>query len=349
MGISVIICCYNSVRRIQKTLEALLKQECISKISWEVIIVDNNSTDNTSAIASAIWVNSGTRIPLNIIEEPIPGLGNARRAGVSVANHPILIFCDDDNWLAPNYVQRVYELMHADNSIAACGGMGIPVFETEEPYWFYMYAEAFALGPQDVNSETEGIFDLYGAGIAVQKEAIQTFYQSGYEPLLSGRVGKSLSSSEDTELTNAFVLMGYKLIFSEDLKFFHYLPKDRLTFSYLQQLFIAFGTDGPVRNLYYANLSKRFFHNRVKSWSFHLLLSLVRLVKYLLYPPKKYGRTVYFNWGMAYIKQLFVIRKDYRKLNERIASLKHIGNNISGKTIQAVRSLSVENKNGGIF
>ncbi len=344
-GVSVIICCYNSSKRLKKTLDALLKQECNSAIDWEIIIVDNKSTDGTADIAEAIWIDAASKINLRIVKEPVAGLSHARKKGVSVAAYSILIFCDDDNWLAPNYVQDVYELMQQDPNVAACGGMGIPVFEGEEPFWFYMYSESFALGTQEINSENGRILNLYGAGLAVRKQVLEAFYNSGYKSILTGRTATKLSSAEDTEITYAFVLLGYKLIYSEELKFFHFLPKERLTFTYLKKLIASFGNDGPVRNLYYANITERYFHKKITIWIYHFLLSLYRLIKYFILPPKKYGRIIYLNWNRAYISQLWRMRKNYRQLNNKIASLKNAGNIERPQAISPVRLFSVPNEN----
>lgn len=325
-GISVVVCCYNSATRLNKTLQALARQRCNSDVCWEVILVDNASTDNTSVVAADIWQKLEATSPIKIVYESNAGLGNARIRGVQESIYSFVLFCDDDNWLTETYVQGVYDILAADDTIAACGGMGVPAFETAEPFWFYAYAEAFALGSQEINSENGQMLNLYGAGLAVRKKVYEQLFEDGFDPLLKDRVAKKLSSSGDTELTYAFVLMGYKLACSDELKFFHYLPKERLTFDYLKKLFIAFGTDGPVRNLYYAYISHRCFHRHIKNWNFHVLLSLVRLVKYGVIPPKKYGRNIYFHWNLAYIRQLFAIRKNYPAMKKHIAKITEIEN-----------------------
>lgn len=123
-------------------------------------------------------------------------------------------------------------------------------------------------------------------------------------------------------MTHALVLLGYDLQYDDNLKFYHYLPIRRLNFSYLNKLFIEFGNDGPIRNLYYANISKRFLHRRIRNWYFHVIFSLVRLVKYAIIPPKKNGRNIYFNWNKAYISSLFRIKQDYQTLQQNINKLK---------------------------
>ncbi len=318
-GITVIVCCYNSVKRLPKTLQALSKQGC--HMDWEVLIVDNASDDGTAEKALALWKTFNSLIPMRAVKEPVPGLSNARRTGVEASHYANVLFCDDDNWLSQHYVQGMYDILMSDPQIAACGGMGVPIFETKEPYWFYEYAEAYALGSQKINSEDGNILNLYGAGLAVKRSALDELYRSGFNSVLKDRVGKLLSSAGDTELTYALVLSGYKLHCSDDLKFFHFLSKERLDKRYLTKLFTSFGNDGPVRNLYYSYVSQRLTHKLIKVWVTHLLLSLLRFVKYLVVPPKKYGRKIYMSWSIAYIKSLWQLRTEYSALKKNINKL----------------------------
>src|SRR6187402_3359199 len=94
-GISVIICCYNSALRIEKTLDHLAAQ-AVNDISWEIILVDNASVDNTAEIARAFWnKNHADKVILNIVTEYKPGLSSARLTGVSASAYEYLILCDD--------------------------------------------------------------------------------------------------------------------------------------------------------------------------------------------------------------------------------------------------------------
>ncbi|MFM9908501.1 MAG: glycosyltransferase, partial [Chitinophagaceae bacterium] len=260
-GISVIICCYNSESRLPKTLAALSLQLFKEPINWEIVLVDNASTDHTSIDGPRIWALNNNGVPFRIEYESAPGLSYARKKGIQSANYPILVFCDDDNWLGPNYLQNVYSIFEKNPSIAACGGKGLPAFEQNPPpYWFNEYSEAFALGSQEITREKGRLLNLYGAGLAIKKDVLSKLFDSGFEPILSDRVGTALSSAGDTELTNALVLRGFELYYSEALIFSHFMPSARLTKDYLNRLFTSFGTDGPIRNLYYSYLSQRFFH-----------------------------------------------------------------------------------------
>jgi glycosyltransferase involved in cell wall biosynthesis len=321
-GISVIVCCYNSGKRIRDTLLALSKQKDTGEFSWELLLVDNGSNDGTAALASNIWQETGLQIPLRIIYETKQGLSYARSSGIHAARYSIVLFCDDDNWLCPGYLSGVFNVFRNNSTIAACGGKGIPVFETDPPEWFHRYAEAYATGSQEINRGKGRILNLYGAGLAIRKSIIEELYRSGFRPILTGRTGKALSSAEDFELTYAFVLMGYELHYEESISFQHYLPRERLNYSYLKKLFIAFGNDGPVRNLYYSNISNRIFHRGMHNWAFHLLVSCFRLFKYFVIPPKKKSRNIYLAWNLAYIKCLFSIRKSYSSMKNNIRTIK---------------------------
>ena len=88
-GISVIICCYNSSWVISRCLDALKKQIVSEDINWEVVIVDNNCSDNTVEIANASLSTSG--LDYTIVKESEPGLLNARKKGVSVVKYSFII------------------------------------------------------------------------------------------------------------------------------------------------------------------------------------------------------------------------------------------------------------------
>ena len=100
-GISIIICCYNSEWIIARCLDALKQQRFSTPLEWEIIVVDNACTDETTTIVGRYL----KELPLRIVFEPEPGLLNARKRGISVAKYQYSIFCDDDNILCPNYTQ----------------------------------------------------------------------------------------------------------------------------------------------------------------------------------------------------------------------------------------------------
>lgn len=324
-GLSVIICCYNSEKRIAATLKSLSEQIVENDRYWELILVDNGCTDNTVPVAAEYWLSYGSPAPVTFISEPNPGLSNARRAGIMACKTEFAIFCDDDNWLFRDYINRAINIMKADNLIGACGGQGFPVFESQEPDWFKDYQEAFATGPQHMTSENGCQLSLYGAGLVVRVSLVQKIWQADFELQFEDRVGTNLSSSGDTELTNIICLLGYRNYYGHDLHFFHYMPKDRMTRNYLKRLYRAFGTDGPIRNIYHSFLTNRLLHLICLYWPTHVLLIVGRLVKYCVIPPKRGGRDIYLAWCLAYLKSLFRLRPFHQDIVENVRRIVHSG------------------------
>ncbi|MES2891458.1 MAG: glycosyltransferase [Bacteroidota bacterium] len=254
-GISVIICCYNSAERIRPTLEHLCLQQEMLMSEWEVILIDNASTDSTAATATEIWNNlPGEQPAFKIIAEPVPGLSAARKAGIEAAVFDYVLFCDDDNWLDKNYLANGLKIMRSNPAIGALGGTGNPVFETTEPpyFWESQY-HVLAVGKQssiegDITEE-RGV--LYGAGMILNKMAYLDLRKNySFEFLVSDRIGNLLISSGDHELCLALIRIGYRIYYSQTLQFQHYIPQNRTSIGYYKRLFLGFGVSYALLHVY---------------------------------------------------------------------------------------------------
>ncbi|NJN12887.1 MAG: glycosyltransferase family 2 protein [Richelia sp. RM1_1_1] len=127
-GVSVIICCYNSAFRIEKTLKNLAFQNINGNFKCEIIVVNNASIDDTEKVVNQVWEECGNPYPLKIYFEVSPGLAFARKCGVKNARYSYSVFCDDDNWLAPDYLSKVFQIFKKSNKkIGVIGGASTPV------------------------------------------------------------------------------------------------------------------------------------------------------------------------------------------------------------------------------
>jgi glycosyltransferase involved in cell wall biosynthesis len=203
-GVSVILCCHNSESRLRPTLQHLAAQHITIGIPWEVILVDNASTDQTAHLAKSVWQQYGCGNNFKVVFETKLGLMHARIRGLKSASFAYICFIDDDNWLDVNYVQQVYHIFESHPEVAVCGGKIEAVFEPgfQLPSWFHDYQHAYAVGAQ---GETEGIVPdsrgyLWGAGFSFRKSALIRLFDSGFRPLLTDRRGKLLTSGGDAEL-----------------------------------------------------------------------------------------------------------------------------------------------------
>ena len=251
-GVSVIVCCYNSAKRLSITLEHLTNQKA-SNISWEVILVDNASTDDTILVAQEIWSDCKSSIPFKIVFERRQGLSYAREQGLENAQYGYAIFCDDDNWLAEDYVQRSFDIMNSDAQIGIAGGICNAAFETAVPEWFDKHKGYYAVGKQfdDTGDITHTREYLWGAGMILRKFVWLELKKMGFQSILSDRKGKSLSSGGDTEMCMVFRQAGYKIYYDESLNLQHFIPAPRLTWSYLAKLHKSSARSVPYFQMYW--------------------------------------------------------------------------------------------------
>lgn len=253
MSVSIIVCCYNSAARLPETMKHLAQQQVNANQQWEVIVVDNASTDDTKEVAEREWQSAGAPTSMQVLRENKLGLRYAREKGILAAQYDYIIFCDDDNWLAPDYVQQAEAIMCGDNEIGMAGGVGTPVFETNEaPAWFSTYQGVFACGPQ-VDYEGYARYrdvGMYGAGMVARRDILQKLVTSGYEFLLTDRKGKSLSSGHDWEMVIILRLLGYKAYFSSKLKFGHYMTAARMNRKYLKKLAYGLYSNAALIGIY---------------------------------------------------------------------------------------------------
>jgi len=249
IGISIIICCHNSASKLPPTLTALSRQKVIGKIACEIILVDNNSSDDTGAVATNIWKKLGEPFSLMIVEEKIPGLSNARSKGILASQYEYLIFCDDDNWLFDDYLNTVYGLFDSKPEVALIGGVGHAELDVKAPEWFQTLAGfGYAIGSD--GRQTGYTDSAYGAGMAIRKEMLQALNDGHISFILSDRVGKNLSSGGDSEMSVLVNASGKKIWFDEGLKFGHKLPSWRINWSYYRRLRYAFGCANVFLELY---------------------------------------------------------------------------------------------------
>jgi len=242
-GVSVVICCHNSSSRLPETLRHLSRQRTDNALGVEMIIIDNNSSDDTALESARIWDTLGSPYALSVFSEPRPGLSFARQKGFQEARYPYILLCDDDNWLEENYLQRAYAIMEENPFIGALGGSSTPAFQGDPPAWYDKVKASYAVGQQGTQSgrvpESRGY--LWGAGMVLRKAALEALTQIGFQTILTDRKGKSITSGGDGELCAALRLMGFILYYDEDLKFQHYMTRERLTWPYYLKLLKSFG------------------------------------------------------------------------------------------------------------
>ncbi|MFC0514580.1 glycosyltransferase [Mucilaginibacter angelicae] len=250
-GLSVIICCYNSACRLPATLKHLAGQQLSAGTAWEVIVVDNASTDETAETAKAEWEKYGIPgVSFQVVAEEKPGLSHAREKGIRASVFRLVVFCDDDNWLSEDYLQIAYTAMSGDPAIAAVGGQSTAAADIPLPDWFEASKNNYAVGRQaEQSGDISWRKHLWGSGLVIRKDLYNKAF-SNFPSMLTGRNGKVLSSGEDSEICMRFLLMGYRLHYLEALTFKHFIAADRLRCDYNTKLMEGFIRAHEVLRIY---------------------------------------------------------------------------------------------------
>jgi len=250
-GVSVLICCYNSSKKISPTLAHLFAQKFNKAIAWEIILVDNGSKDDTLEIAKRAFQNYSKKRPIDftLLSEPTPGKSAALEKAIATAKYTYLTICDDDNWLNDNYIEKAFQLMEERPNIGIIGGLCLPEFETHvQPEWMNQYIGGYACGNP---KQTEGfVNDVVGAGMVIRNEVLSSINQEGFKSILSSKRGRVITNGEDTELCKAFNFTDYTILYSPELVLKHFIPQEKLNWLYCKRLFASFGHSEVLLELY---------------------------------------------------------------------------------------------------
>ncbi|WP_319502710.1 glycosyltransferase [uncultured Draconibacterium sp.] len=251
IGVSVILCCYNSAKRLPETLKHIALQNLPDDLPVEVVLVDNASDDTTSKTAIEEWQKYTSSIKLRIVTELKPGLINARIKGIEQSKYEIIIFCDDDNWLLENYIRNAWDIMMRNNNIGALGGEGIPVSNISFPDWFEEYKNSYACGKQwHINGICTSRKYLWGAGLVTRLSIMKKVFSPTHPMLLTGRKEGVLLAGDDYEICRRIVMLNYDLFYSNNLKYKHFIDEKRLDLNYYNKIKKGFAISYDIIKLY---------------------------------------------------------------------------------------------------
>ena len=228
-------------------MHSLSIQKSASNFDWEILLIDNNSSDETAQVFK-IFQAENPNLDSQIIFESRQGLSHARIAGFEASKYSILIYCDDDTPLCEDYLQKAFDFMREHPTAGLCGGLGSPVFESEPDSCILPYLDRYASGPQGAEGSCEiaerGF--VFGAGMVVRKSVMEAILNCGFEFSSLGRTGKMLTGGEDVELGHAIRAAGYRIHYLADLKYEHILPARRLTWDYINRMAYGNGYSSVV-------------------------------------------------------------------------------------------------------
>jgi glycosyltransferase involved in cell wall biosynthesis len=225
LKVTVAILTYNRAEFLRQTLAGIADQE-FPRDYFEVIVVDNNSTDNTREVVASFAVQP---LAPRYVLETNQGLDHARNRAIKEARGEIIVFGDDDILVPREWLAQMTIPLMADHArkIGAMGGEVMPVFPDGLPPWV---AEWHA--PLKFRADT-GVLDPrhspMGANLAIPR---WVFEQLGAFSTALDRSGKSLFSGGDAEMIRRIRAVGLEVWFAPGAAVKHQMPASRTTFRY---------------------------------------------------------------------------------------------------------------------
>lgn len=227
MKITVILCTYNRCQLLRKALDGITASTLPDSVEWEVLVVDNNSSDHTREVVEDFC----KRYPGHVryLFERQPGKSHALSAGIRDARGDVLAFTDDDVTFEPTWLHNLTSPLR-NGKYAGVGGRILLQYPNSPPAWLphegpdeRLPFPSFDFGPE-ARELTE---PLFGASMAFRKEVFDKY------GLFRTDLGPSPNSdtpdcNEDVEFTNRLIAAGEKLYYEPSAVVYHPIPENRL-------------------------------------------------------------------------------------------------------------------------
>jgi glycosyltransferase involved in cell wall biosynthesis len=243
MHITITVVTYNGARTIGRTLNALCNLILPENMDFDVLVVDNCSTDDTPDIVESFR----GKLPLGCILENQQGVSHARNRAVAAATGD-LIFCIDDDIIVDDTWMLAYSSAITEYPDASFyGGPVLPLFDQPPPGWIERNLDhligPYSLLPDDQSgprlmAEGEG---PYIGNVAFRKGAIQHY---AFSPRL-GHVGDALLGGEDAALFSRMIQDGHVGVWTDGTAK-HIISRDMLRLAYVRSWYYAYGVRASV-------------------------------------------------------------------------------------------------------
>ncbi len=238
VDLSVIICTYNRSDQLERLCTSLDRLDDPDGASWEVIIVDNNSTDGTAAVVDA-WVRRSPRF--RSVREVRQGKSYALNAGIAAARGAILAFTDDDVTVDPGWLRHLKRTFDR-HDCAGVGGRVVPVWTAPKPSWLVTEGPFRLLDVNvsfDLGSEAKRLdTPPFGANAAFR---LRVFRDHGLYRTDLGPVGARHLLGEDAEYGYRVLGAGEHLMYQPSAVVYHPAVPERMTRRYYLDWYMRYG------------------------------------------------------------------------------------------------------------
>ena len=303
--ISVVICTYNRAELLRGALKSVCSQT-LDKSLYEIIVVDNNSTDNTRSVVDDFAHYGNVRY----VVEKSQGLSYARNNGWRVAQGEYVAYFDDECTIPENWLMTAKQIID-HGSPAVFGGPIFPSYNTKKPRWFKDSYTSIDLGnePKELHQET-----VCGGNLCIRRSILQMFH--GFNPTL-GMKGNKLGFCEEValQLSIRAKIPDNKIYYDPRLYVYHLVRADKMCIRSIMRQRFAQGADSyrtfdrdPVAPISMNRLCKRVIQILL-SFTFDLLLAFCKRDREN-YP---YVQNYLYEHSSEHLAALGRLREQYRR------------------------------------
>lgn len=261
VDVSVVIPTWNNCARLAVTLDAFTQCRVPPGLGWELLLVDNNSTDGTRGVAADL----SCRLPLVYLEEPVQGSGIARNRGIRSARGELVIFADDDVRPARQWLEAYWTAFRAWGPRFFFGGPLTNEYESPPDPGVLCIANRNIAEGLDLGSEIAplgGGLAFMGANWAAATDALRRI--GGFDPALAlDRPSGRLRAGEDVNVMERLIEDGLSGIYLPNAHVFHFVPAYKCRPRYISEHLRALGVYALERKTSDTALKKR---PRLRAW-----------------------------------------------------------------------------------
>ncbi|MEL7520293.1 MAG: glycosyltransferase family 2 protein [Cyanobacteria bacterium J06634_5] len=290
--ISAIICTHNREQYLGAAIDSLLNQ---TLEHYEVIVVDNASTDGTADVAKARLGNPKVRY----IYESTLGLSVARNTGAQAAQGDIIAYLDDDAEASTGWLASLVSVFEKNERVAIAGGKVTLIWppNAHPPTWLSADLSS-GLGAYDLGNELlyiqKSALTPRGLNYAVRKQFLAEV--GGFDTHL-GRVGKNLLSNEEQQMTRQALERDWKVAYVPEALAAHNVAPARMKPGW----FLSRSWWQGISESYREQASGTTGFWQIKSGSERLIRGLYKTVKYIHRPAQRFENFAYAYGQIAYL------------------------------------------------
>ncbi len=277
LSISIVICTYNRADYIQEAMESLYNQT-LPKDAFEVIIVNNNSSDNTEIVCTN-FITNHSDAQFCFINEQQQGASFARNTGAKIAKSPLLCFMDDDAVAEKNYLQRIIHFFNNHPDAGGLGGRIIPRYIPAKPKWMSYFVSSLVGNFDYAQKVTEFSPNKYPleSNMIIRKEDF--FTVNGFNTALPGVIGNYRIGGEGKEFFLKLKAIGKTIYYDPFIIVEHIVETKKLTNEYLYRVASGIGRGERVRT---KEISNATFIKKIIEYLFKLGASFILAAGYFL-------------------------------------------------------------------